>query len=133
MKYEVDPVTGCWIFLGTKTPTGYGMYHAPGARQSRSAHRFMYESVHGAIPPGLELDHLCRVRACVNPAHLEPVTHTENMRRGAPTKLTSADVAQIKARPDEDRTVLAQEFGVSRNAIWAITTGRTWADIEPAA
>jgi hypothetical protein len=46
------------------------------------AHRFAYESVHGPITPGLVIDHLCRVRLCVNPAHLEPVTPGENSRRG---------------------------------------------------
>jgi len=48
----------------------------------RSAHRLSYETEIGPIPEGLELDHLCRVRSCVNPLHLEPVTHQENVRRG---------------------------------------------------
>lgn len=48
----------------------------------RTAHRVVYETVVGPVPEGLELDHLCRNRGCVNPAHLEPVTHQENMRRG---------------------------------------------------
>jgi hypothetical protein len=46
------------------------------------AHRFAYELLVGPIPEDLELDHLCRVRHCVNPAHLEPVTHLENILRG---------------------------------------------------
>lgn len=46
------------------------------------AHRVAYEEIMGPVPEGLELDHLCRTRSCVNPSHLEPVTHRENMNRG---------------------------------------------------
>lgn len=66
---------GCWIWPFQIDRDGYGKYG------SGSAHRWTYTQVVGPIPTGLELDHLCRVRACVNPAHLEPVTHLENMRR----------------------------------------------------
>lgn len=51
-------------------------------RVSKSAHREAYKAFKGEIPDGLELDHLCRVRNCVNPDHLEPVTRLENARRG---------------------------------------------------
>lgn len=68
-------VEGCSEWTGTKDKDGYG-------RSGRAlAHREAYIAVFGPIPPGLELDHLCRNRACVNPYHLEPVTHYENMRR----------------------------------------------------
>jgi hypothetical protein len=71
---------GCWLWVGTVRPDGYGLFGAG----NRRAHRVAYELFVGPIPEGAELDHLCRVRHCVKPAHLEPVTPTENRRRQAP-------------------------------------------------
>lgn len=74
-------VTGfCWLWGGTVSDSGYG-YSALN-RKSRIAHRHVYELLVGPIPEGLHLDHLCRVRHCVNPDHLEPVTPKENLMRG---------------------------------------------------
>lgn len=70
---------GCWQWIGASDRHGYGLFAYE--RQRRLAHRFAYELFVGAIPPGLELDHLCRDRLCVNPLHLEPVTRLENMLR----------------------------------------------------
>jgi hypothetical protein len=77
-----EPNTGCWLWLGAITTTGYGfMTLRNGKRRSVMAHRVSYEAFVGPIPDGYEIDHKCRQHECVNPDHLEPVTHAENMRR----------------------------------------------------
>lgn len=70
----------CWPWLASGNGKGYGQFYLHG--KSVLAHRFAYELVVGPIPVGLHLDHLCRMRRCVNPAHLEPVTNRENILRG---------------------------------------------------
>jgi hypothetical protein len=71
---------GCWQWTGAKTPGGYGVIGV--GKRARVVHRVAYETLVGIVPVGLELDHLCRNRACANPSHLEPVTRLENVRRG---------------------------------------------------
>jgi hypothetical protein len=73
----------CWPWLACVLGTGYGQISA-GSREEGMllAHRVAYTLLVGPIPDGLELDHLCRNRGCVNPAHLEPVTRQENVLRG---------------------------------------------------
>jgi hypothetical protein len=69
----------CWEYAGA-TRNGYGYFGYRG--RPRDAHRVAYQLFVAPIPPGMEIDHLCRNRLCFNPAHLEVVTHQENMRRG---------------------------------------------------
>lgn len=80
MKYMPISETGCWIWMGTVTGGGYGGIAIH--RKKVPAHRLAWELFRGPIPEGLEIDHLCRVRACVNPDHLEPVTSQINCLRG---------------------------------------------------
>lgn len=78
-KIAVQPNDGCWLWTGATGAGGYGLLTFE--QQSLRAHRHVYELLVGAIPADLELDHLCRVKPCVRPSHLEPVTHAENTRR----------------------------------------------------
>jgi len=79
-KYQEGAPSDCWLWTASVNSGGYGTFWA-GSR-AECAHRFSYELHVGPIPPGLSLDHLCRVRLCVNPAHLEPVTPQVNNLRG---------------------------------------------------
>lgn len=79
MQYVTRDESGCWLWNGTVSDTGYPQFRING--RSLRAHRVAYELFVGAIPDGLTIDHLCRVKRCVNPAHLEPVTAAENTRR----------------------------------------------------
>lgn len=78
-EYRPD-LGSCWIWTAGLTHAGYG--NARIRRRSFLAHGIAYRACVGPVPEGLELDHLCRVKACVNPTHLEPVTHWENTMRG---------------------------------------------------
>lgn len=81
---KVDDDGKCWLWTGPVSPAGYGYLTHQG--QSLRAHRFAYELVNGPVPDGLVLDHLCRVRRCVNPAHLEAVTQRVNLMRSPATR-----------------------------------------------
>ena len=76
---NVDKSGDCWLWTGQLNNKGYGLFSY--RNQKRAAHVVLWEHLVGLVPAGLELDHLCRITACVNPDHLEPVTHAENMRR----------------------------------------------------
>ena len=78
-RVKVTP-SGCWEWQGHRT-FGYGRIQV--GNKCKRAHRVSYQLLVGDIPAGKELDHLCRNRACINPSHLEPVTGSENVRRGA--------------------------------------------------
>lgn len=89
----------CWLWTAGLTSAGYGQFR-DGEGSPHGAHRWLYVHLHGTVTPGLELDHLCFVRRCVNPAHLEPVTKTENIRRGdSPTAVNGRRDTCVAGHP----------------------------------
>lgn len=118
--------TPCLIWQGSLNDRGYGMSSSGGWRL---AHKVQWETVHGPVPDGLELDHLCRQRDCVNPAHLEPVTHAENMRRSsvARAEVAAAEgsrIAALRVRLQWSQGQLAEALGVSRALVTLWEGGR---------
>jgi hypothetical protein len=79
-KYMPEPMSGCWLWFASDDGNGYGAFW--NGKAMIKAYRWAYEYFIGKVPIGLELDHLCENKMCVNPKHLEPVTHLENVRRG---------------------------------------------------
>lgn len=106
----VDPETGCWVWRGRPTNVGYGQMtvRTQDGMRTISAHRVSYETFVGPIPDGLVIDHLCRVRLCVNPVHLEPVTMRENTMR-SPIAIGATNAAKTHCPQghayDEENTV----------------------------
>jgi len=94
-KIEENEV-GCWLWTGSLMNEGYGRltWKSPTTgKRTNLAHRVSYEIFNEPIPAGKELDHLCRVRRCINPTHLEPVTHRENMMR-SPIAIAASNAAK---------------------------------------
>lgn len=87
-RYEVEDrgyETPCWIWQGADSGRGYGHVWIDG--QHRYAHRAAWEAAYGPIPHGMEIDHKCRVRACINPDHLRAATKAQNMQNLNPRGL----------------------------------------------
>lgn len=128
--YLIDAATGCWLWQRTVDHRGYGRIKVQG--RTAYAHRIYYARLVGPIPEGLELDHLCRNRACVNPAHMEPVTGAVNVRRSPVAKLTEAKVRAIRRALAQGtpRRAVAAQYGVSKSCITNIAQRHTWKDIE---
>ena len=156
-RYKVNE-RGCWIWHGALDRDGYATFYEkqPPARFSRKvrAARWSYAHFVGPIPEGLVMDHLCRVRRCVNPKHLEPVTPRENVLRGKlpeymrthkPAKgsrgnpgqtwsrgvgngrarLTPEKVLAIRADP-RSQVVIAAEYGIGQTHVSKIKSRETW-------
>jgi hypothetical protein len=118
-KVVVAP-SGCWEWQASKIQNGYGEFWNGDVKML--AHRWAYERWVGPVPDGLELDHLCRNRACVNPSHLEPVPHSVNSKRGLAGKHRRDEAKVITHCPqghlyDAENTWLRpnRHGGMSRN------------------
>lgn len=126
VHFVVDTNTGCWNWTRSLMPTGYG--HLTINNEQVLAHRFLYESMCGPIPKGLDLDHLCENPRCVNPTHLEPVTHAENCRRGKRSKLDWETVAKIReiAETGLSHRKIAKLFGVTHTTVGQVLRNSAW-------
>lgn len=120
-RYVVDPETGCWLWAGATDRGGYGRIWFGG--KLWAAHRVFYEIHREPIPPKMQIDHLCCVRLCVRPDHLEPVWLPENIARGARTRIPLKTVRAIRrAKRDEGLGVpaLAERFALPKAVIYEI-------------
>lgn len=114
----VEGEAGCWLWTGAVSSQGYGNAYRPdregGSATSpfQHAHRYAYEALRADIPSGLALDHLCRIKLCVNPWHLEPVSPMENLRRALMLGgLTGATSIKFMAQYRELRAHIRAESG----------------------
>lgn len=139
-KYRRD--SGCWLWTAGSEAIGYGKF---GVRRGLvvRAHRYMWESIHGPVPPGFQVCHSCDVRACVNPAHLFLGTPAENSgdmaKKGRSTrgqknpmaKLTELQVRNIRRShaTGRDRRSLARQYGVRPECIDRIVSRRRWGHV----
>jgi hypothetical protein len=138
-KYIPEPMSGCWLWLGYVNRDGYGTLTHHG--RVYMAHRFSWALHRGEIPSGMLVLHKCDTPACINPDHLFLGTHTDNqadkMRKGRygqygednnSAKLTEADALFIREDLRKP-SVIAKDYGVSRQIVWKIKTRQNWAHL----
>ena len=132
-RYSVDS-NGCWNYLMGLHKNGYGQYsiHLGKHRYKNIlAHRYFYEKHKGNVKNGNILDHLCRNRSCVNPDHLEEVTHKVNTQRGLLAKLDDTAIRNIRLEYSlgAKQKTLSNIFGVCQSDISRIVNYKTWNNI----
>ena len=124
----VDKTDTCWLWTGFVMADGYGQFsvHRPphGSPKKLRAHRYAYTISIGPILEHLALDHLCRIRHCVNPAHLEPVTTRENLRRAGKISLTDEKLRQIRLLHEQGLSSykIARAVNAPRSTVWDAIT-----------
>lgn len=126
MKVQKGP--GCWEWTGSLSDTGYGSIYDSAQRKQCSAHRFSYEVMVGAIPAGMDLDHICSNRSCVNPHHLRPVTRKQNMehRTGVGRNNSTGVLGVVRRKRDGIYVVTVGHHGIRHH-------GGTFRNLEEAA
>jgi len=117
-------VTACWIWKG-RNPTNphYGKIRT--AEGVRASHVISYQQFIGSVPEGLQVDHLCSIKRCINPSHLEAVTPAENVRRSRAARLNSEVVAKIRSSTIASND-LARLYDVHPETIRYVRRGKTW-------
>ena len=122
----IEVTDTCWIWRGTVRPNGYGRVKHQGVLYL--AHRLVYESLIGPIPDGLQLDHLCRVRHCVRPTHLEPVTASENLRRSpiAPAGINARKTHCVHGHEFTEENTYVDREGYRNCRTCRSATARAW-------
>jgi len=138
-----DTETNCWLWIGGKTPNGYGHYYIPNGKHSgSSAHRTSYRLFKGEIPENLIIRHKCRNK-CVNPDHLELGTHKDNAidrvrdgisfkgTKNPACKYTEDQIRDIRKRysEGETQTSIAKSLGTKQGHISDICLRKVWAHI----
>lgn len=127
---KVVKTDSCWLWTGSRDVHGYGRFW-PTMERQYLAHRYSYELILGPIPDGFSLDHLCRVPSCVYPAHLEPVTHAENMRRGGQARRAARNGNRLCGHPWEEGTKRCAEcHRVKENVRYARKRGEGFIPIR---
>lgn len=101
-KVQLEPNSGCWIWVGARSRHGYGSLRD--GKRIIAAHRWIYEELVGSIDPDKEINHKCGLKPCVNPQHLEQITHTENIRLAVKPAKSHCKRGHLRTyrRPDDN-------------------------------
>lgn len=122
-KVDIRDFNGCWVWTAAKSTCGYGRFGMgrKGTGQVQ-AHRLSYEWLVGPIPPGMQLDHVCRVRSCVNPEHLRIVTNAQNSQHITAYKSNKLGIRGVYWSK-KDRVYYAQVKVMSKvKTLWGFST-----------
>lgn len=120
--------TRCWIWRGPVGHNGYGRFRIKKFGNQKNAHVISYMLTNGDYDSSMQIDHLCSVRGCVRPDHLEQVDHVVNVRRSMATKLTSANVDEIRCLCERGarQKDVAERYGMHPSQISRIVNRKRW-------